>query len=126
MEDGQLGDTLGEEAQGMVVVDFDGHPQKFDHMEIMSQFVAKDVNVLKVDVPREGGRGWKRTAAEIDTQDPDLGKSWSREISSGARHVLEETWVKASDPHCVRALVVRLFCYFCKLINYLTNLSMHM
>ena len=52
MEDGQLGDTLGEEAQGMVVVDFDGHPQKFDHMEIMSQFVAKDVHVLKVDVPR--------------------------------------------------------------------------
>ena len=48
MEDGALGDTLGDEAQGMVVVDFDGHPQKFDQMEILFQFVAKEVNVLKV------------------------------------------------------------------------------
>ena len=50
MEDGALGDTLGDEAQGMVVVDFDGHPQKFDQMEILSQFVAP----------------WKLTAAHRD------------------------------------------------------------
>ena len=67
MEDGALGDTLGDEARGMVVVDFDGHPQKFDQMEILSQFVAKEVNVLKVDVPRVGGKGWKRTNSEIET-----------------------------------------------------------
>ena len=99
MEDGALGDTLGDEAQGIVVVDFDGHPQKFDQMEILSQFVAKEVNVLKVDVPHAGGKGWKRTNSEIETQDTDLGDSWCEEVSTGAKYVLEETWVKANDPH---------------------------
>ena len=78
MEDGALADTLGDEARGMVVVDFDGHPQKFDQMEILSQFVAKEVNVLKVDVPRAGGKGWKRTNSEIETQDTDLGNKKKR------------------------------------------------
>ena len=90
---------MGDEARGMVVVDFDGHPQKFDQMEILSQFVAKEVNVLKVDVPRAGGKGWKRTNSEIETQDTDLGNSWCEEVSTGAKYVLEETWVKANDPH---------------------------
>ena len=79
----------------MVVVDYDGHPQKYDQMQIMSQFVAKEVNVLKVDVPRAGGKGWKRVTSEIDTQDTDLGENWCHEVSSGAKYILEETWVKA-------------------------------
>ena len=68
-------------------------------MEILSQFVAKEVNVLKVDVPRVGGKGWKRTNSEIETQDTDLGNSWCEEVSTGAKYVLEETWVKGNDPH---------------------------
>ena len=67
--------------------------------EILSQFVAKEVNVLKVDVPRAGGKGWKRTNSEIETQDTDLGNRWCEEVSTGAKYVLEETWVKANDPH---------------------------
>ena len=104
---------MGDEAQGMVVVDFDGHPQKFDQMEILSQFVAKEMNVLKVDVPRVGGKGWKRTNSEIETQDTDLGNSGCEEVSTGAKYVLEETWVKANDPHYVRASVLRaqLLCF---------------
>ena len=117
MEDGALGDTLGDEARGMVVVDFDGHPQKFDQMEILSQFVAKEVNVLKVDVPRVGGKGWKRTNSEIETQDTDLGNSWCEEVSTGAKYVLEETWVKANDPHHVRASVLRVHCSVSAFVN---------
>ena len=62
------------------------------------------MNVLKLDVPRAGGKGWKRSNSEIDTQ--DLGESWVEEVSSGAKYLLEETWVKANDPHYARALVV--------------------
>ena len=87
----------------MVVVDYDWHPQKYDQMQIMSQFVAKEVNVLKVDVPWARGKGWKRVNSEVDTQDTDLGENWCHEVSSGANHILEETWVKANDPHYVRA-----------------------
>ena len=100
LEDGgTLADTLGDEARGMVVIDFDGHPQKYDDLKIMSDVVAKEINIFKVDVPREGGKGWKRTAVEIGTQDRDLGESWRGEISAGAKHVIQETWVKANDPH---------------------------
>ena len=110
MEDGALGDTLGDKARGMVVVDFDGHPQKFDQMEILSQFVAKEVNVLKVNVPRAGGKGWKRTNSEIETQDTDLGNNWCEELSAGAEYVVKETWVKASGPNDFRALVCAMLC----------------
>ena len=90
---GTLQETMGDEARGMVVVDFDGHPHKYDQLQILSDVVAKEVNVLKIDVPAEG-RGWKRTFSEISTQDDELGKDWSQQISQGAKYVLQETWVK--------------------------------
>ena len=97
LQDGSLGDTLGDEARGLVVLDFEGHPQKYNQIEIFRDVVAKEVNVLKIDVPRHDGRGWKRTHSEIDTQ--DLGEEWPQQMSKGARYVLEETWVRANDPH---------------------------
>ena len=33
---------MGDEARGLVIVDFDGHPQKYDEMQIMSDIVAKE------------------------------------------------------------------------------------
>lgn len=97
-EDGTLGDTLGDEAQGLVVLDYDGHPHKFEHVHILQNMVAKEVNVLKIDAPRAEGRGWKRTHSEIDTQ-KDLGEEWRRDMERGVRYVLEESHVKANDPH---------------------------
>ena len=132
-----MGDTLGDEARGMVVVgervlrtvllatlarycckmvnsslgsrveqnayrfpDFDGHPQKYEDLKIMSDVVAKEVNILKVDVPRDNGRGWKRTAVEINAQDDrGLGDGWREGMAAGSKYVIQETWVKANDPH---------------------------
>ena len=68
--------------------------------------MAKQVNVLKLDVPRANGKGWKRANSEIDAQQ-DLGDSWTEEVSKGATHILQESWVKANDPHYARALVAR-------------------
>ena len=99
LQDGTLGDTLGDEARGMVIIDYEGHPHKFEQMEILSDIVAKEVNVLKIDVPREGGHGWKRTFSEISTQEEGLGDEWKQDISQGAKYVLEETRVRANDPH---------------------------
>ena len=129
LEDGILGETLGDEAQGMVVIDPDGHPQKYDQMEIMSSFVAKEVNVLKVDVPRAGGKGWKRANSEINTQDTDLGDNWCQEavlrcqayiggdVGQGERAALRirlsmfET--QCSLLYCMDARVVYAACIFC-------------
>ncbi len=100
LEDGgTLADTLGDEARGMVVIDYDGHPLKYDDLKIMSDVVAKEVNVFKVDVPRENGKGWKRTAVEISTSDAALGEGWREQVASGSQYVIEETWVKANDSH---------------------------
>ena len=74
----------------MVVVDFDGHPTKYDDLKIMQDVVAKEVNIFKVDVPRESGKGWKRTSVEIDTQDPTLGQGWREDAAKGAKYVIQE------------------------------------
>ena len=97
LEEGSIGETLGDEARGMVVLDYDGHVFKYDQLEILSDFVAKEVNVLKVDVPNDSGRGWKRTNSEMNTQ--DVGENWCEDIAAGSKYVLEETWVKANDSH---------------------------
>jgi hypothetical protein len=67
-----------------------------EHLQLLSDIVAKEVSVLKIDVPQESGRGWTRTDTEISTQ--DLGDSWREDVQAGAKFVLQETLVKASLP----------------------------
>ena len=67
-----------------------------EHLEILSDVVAKEVNIFKVDVQQEG-RGWRRTNTEISTD--ELGDSWREDVQTGAKYVLKETLIKASDPH---------------------------
>ena len=74
-----------------------GHPMKFDQMQILSDVVAKEINCFKIDVPNKDGRGWKRTYSEISSQ--DLGNRWSEQVADGAKYIMQETWVKANDPH---------------------------
>ena len=102
----------------MVVLDFDGHPQKYDQLEVLRNVVAKEappcqilvnrtpapffcdrreVNVLKIDIPGEERRGWKRTRSEIDTA--SMPANWKKRVAEGANFVLQETWVKANDAH---------------------------
>ena len=101
----------------MVVLDFDGHPQKYDQLEVLRDVVAKEappcqilvnrtpapfcdrreVNVLKIDIPGEERRGWKRTRSEIDTA--SMPANWKKRVAEGANFVLQETWVKANDAH---------------------------
>ena len=94
--DGTLSETLGEESMGMVVVDLDGHPLRYNQLEVYESLVAKQFVRIEVDVPREGGRGWKRSASafELDCQ-KDLGDRWKQDLAAGARYMLKETWVSS-------------------------------
>jgi hypothetical protein len=94
---GELGDTLGDEASGMVVVDVGGHPLKYDCLTVLESIVAKQNCRLQIDVPREEGRGWRRTNSSFETQ--ELDEQCKKALATGARYLLEETWVKANDPH---------------------------
>ena len=95
--EGELGDTLGDEAHGMVVVDAGGHPLKYDALSVMESVVATQHCRLEVDAPGPGGKGWRLAASTLSTD--DLGEQWRTDLASGARHVLNETWVPANDPH---------------------------
>ena len=62
-------ETLGEEACGMVVVDASGHPMKYDQLQILENAVGTQNVRMELDVPREDGRGWRRTHSFTETQD---------------------------------------------------------
>ena len=68
---GELGDTLGDEISGMVVVDVGGHPLKYDCLTVLESIVAKQNCRVEIDVPREEGRGWRRTNSSFNTQELD-------------------------------------------------------
>ena len=98
--EGTLDETLGEEACGMVVVDASGHPMKYDQLQILENAVGTQNVRMELDVPREDGRGWRRTHSFTETQDDHLlNAQWCKDIQKGASHLLGETWVMASEAH---------------------------
>eukprot|EP00973_Karenia_brevis_P001467 199097-Karenia_brevis.AAC.1 len=99
-KEGNLGDTLGEEAHGMVVVDAAGHPMKYDALSVFEEVVATQSSRIELDIPGAEGRGWKRTGSSVDTeQDEELNETWQKSISTGAAHLRDETWVTVNEPH---------------------------
>ena len=94
-KEANLGSTLGEEATRMVVVDFDGHVMRYDQMNVMESIVAAPASTLEIEVPGPRGKGWRRTDSSVDTaDDPELDDEWRKDLSEGARHMREETWIK--------------------------------
>ena len=66
----------------------------------MENAVASQHVRLEIDVPGAEERGWKRTRSFADTQDDDvLNDQWRADMQKGVSHILEETWVKASEAH---------------------------
>ena len=64
---------------------------------LQESVVAAQSCRVDVDVPGPDGRGWRKTGASFDTQ--ELDNSVKDDLRSGARFLLEETWVPANDPH---------------------------
>ena len=84
----------------MVVVDAGGHPLKYDALTVMEDVVATQFSRIEIDVPGEGGRGWQRTGSFVDVaSDGALNQQWRQDISQGAQHLREETYVRVSEPH---------------------------
>ena len=84
----------------MVVVDAAGHPMKYDTVQVLEDVVATQNSRIEIEVPGPDGRGWQRADSLVDTQEDEaLDESWREDIAAGSRHLLEETWVPANDPH---------------------------
>ena len=80
---------------------------KYDQMSVFESIVAKSHVRIEIDVPGEGGRGWRRSASsfELDSHQ-DLGEAWRKDLQAGTAYMLQETLVKANDAH-MDAKVVR-------------------
>ena len=73
---------------------------KYDALTVMEDIVATQTSRLEIDVPGEGGRGWSRTESLIEVgDDATLDEQWRQDISRGARHLREESYVRVSEPH---------------------------
>ncbi len=69
-------------------------------MAILDSAVATANLRIELEVPGRGGQGWRRTGSIVETQgDSDLGDAWREDISSGAKHILQMTYVPAGDEH---------------------------
>jgi len=96
-----LGDTLGAEATGYVIVDAAGAPMKYDMLYAMQDMSARQWSRLELDVPSgPRGKGWRPTRAYVDTgSDEVLDETWRNEMDTGCKHLLEESFVSSIDPH---------------------------
>ena len=96
-----LGQTLGEEAQGMVVIDAaSGIPLQYESLAAMTELAAMQNNRLEIDVLTDQAKAWQTLPAPLDIDgEADLDRRWHQDIHDGAEHLAEETWVPSNDPH---------------------------
>ena len=96
---GTLSETLGKEQAGVVVVDASCHPMTYKGVSELTSVVATQEYRIDVHSPGENGRGWSR-AGTLDTDCcPELDQQWREDLASGAKFLVEETWVKGNDAH---------------------------
>ncbi len=95
---GSLGDTLGDEPTGLVQIDFQGHPIRYDELGVYEEVVAESRAGCRLDlqVQTEGRTGWR----DVSSMDLPAGRHpWREELQRGAQQLREDTNVKASDAH---------------------------
>jgi len=92
-----LKETLGEESEGMVFLDPQGIPIKYDMLQIYKDAIASTACRIAVDVPGQTKHTWQKTGLLIDSD--TFGDAWKRDICKGVDHILRTSYVTASDPH---------------------------
>ena len=113
-KESDLGSTLGDESSGLVVVDYEGHPVRYNQLEVYEQIVARHKS-LRFDVQAVGdGFTWRRTSSSLEI-DEDTLEGHRESISSGARALREDAFVKASARRSCFVLVF-CFCVYASLI----------
>ena len=95
---GSLGDTLGDEPTGLVQIDFQGHPIRYDELGVYEEVIAESRAGCRLDlqVQTEGRTGWRNVSS---LELPAGRHPWREELQRGAQQLREDTNVKASDAH---------------------------
>ena len=98
LQNGSLADTLGEEAEGFVTIDLQGHPIRYDKLGVYEEVVAEH-RACRLDLQvqtNKSGSAWQNVGSSVELGRE--GKSWRASLREGARQ-LKNLDVKAGDPH---------------------------
>ena len=79
-----------------VFLDPAGIPIKYDQMEIFKDAIGTAACRIAVDIPHH--KSWKASGLVIDT-DREFDEKWKHDMTKGAEHVLQTTYITASDCH---------------------------
>ena len=90
-----------------VVVDANCHPMKYDSLTVMESIVASQSCRIEVDFAKQDGNtGWQRSNISIDTEDVEGWDDLRDRLQTGARHLLEETWVFVYRARSLRTMFI--------------------
>ena len=90
----EIGSTLGDETTGMVVVDYEGHPIRFNMLEVYKSIVAKHKSV-RFDVQAVGdGLTWRKASSSLEIDEGTF-DDHCETISSGTHALIQDAFVKA-------------------------------
>ena len=109
--EGSLGEQLGEESTGLVTIDFQGHPLKYDMLQVYHDIVAQHTH-CRLDLEAQTDRGGWRRLSSVNVQDePQLDDQWRANLRQGVQHIQAGTYVTACDPHYDAKLFVHAHNY---------------
>ena len=98
--EGTLGDTLGQDSSGVVIVDQACNPMTHKGVGELASVVGTQEYRINVQLPTADGRGWKKEVCAVDTAAcEELGPDFRQDLASGAKFLAKETHIKANDPH---------------------------
>ena len=98
---GVLGETLGDEHAGIVVVtDATGKPDSFRNLQRLQHLEGTQEYRVEVRLPTSTGQAWCKRHQDLETSDcAALGADWRTDLASGAQCHVEQAWVHAGDAH---------------------------
>ncbi len=99
---GELGETLGHESVGLVQVETNdaGRVRTMGGYDALGGLDYDQELVVEIRRPTADGKSWRQRPSVLDTSECEvLGSEWRRDLASGAKAVVEHTWVDPGDAH---------------------------
>ncbi len=99
---GELGETLGDKSVGLVLVDANdaGRVRAMGGYDALGRLDYDQELIVEIRRPTADGKSWRQRPSVLDTSKcEELGREWRRDLASGAKALVEHTWVDPGDAH---------------------------
>ncbi len=68
-------------------------------LQIFSEAIGATACRIEIESPGATPNTWRKRGAIDTASEQRLDEKWKSDISLGAKHILQESWVSSSDPH---------------------------